>query len=367
MQRKILSLFIIILITLCSCSQNEHDTPLDIVPAPSKEVLSIPVNSKFEVHFIDVGQADATLLLCDNQTMLIDGGNPDDSNVIAAYLKKLSIKHLDFIICSHAHDDHVGGLSSALSVSTVGRIFAPKTENDIRSYRNFKRKVSEQNLEIENPSSGDSFDFGISNVLFLGPVHENTDNLNNTSIMIKITYGNTSFLFTGDAEHEEELSVIEQGYDLSADVLKVGHHGSAYSTTYMFLREIMPKYGIISVGKHNSYGHPTEQTLSRLNDANVSVYRTDIHGDIIVSSDGKNITVQTQKNNNAKFNEVEMPTQASEPSRYIGNKKSKKFHFPECSSVNVMKESNKVFFNCSRDEIISDGFVACQEGAENVV
>ena len=356
------------IISLCSCmipSSDISDVPeapdtVNITQNISTESIDIPESSKFEVHFIDVGQADAALLLCDDETMLIDGGNPDDSNLIAAYLKKLNIDHLDFLICSHAHDDHVGGISGALSVATAGKVFAPQTENDIRSYISFKKKVSAQNLKIENPVLGDTFDFGRSKVLFLGPVHETTDNLNNTSIMMKITYGNTSFLFTGDAEHEEELSVIEQGYDLSADVLKVGHHGSSYSTSYLFLRKIMSKYGVISVGKHNPYGHPSEQTISRLNDADVAVYRTDLQGDIIFSSDGKNISVKTQKNSTLSDEPTDAQKQTTEPMKYIGNKNSMKFHYPECSSVTAMKESNKVYFNCSRDEIISAGFIPCQ-------
>jgi len=363
-----LMLSLIMIISLCSCtvSPSEHSVVsvepnmVNITQDPTRESIDIPESSKFEVHFIDVGQADATLLLCDDKTMLIDGGNPDDSNLIVAYLKKLNIEHLDFLICSHAHDDHVGGISGALSVATAGKVFAPKTENDIRSYINFKKKVSAQNLKIENPLSGETFAFGRSKVLFLGPVHEATENLNNTSIMIKITYGNTSFLFTGDAEHEEELSVIEQGYDLSADVLKVGHHGSSYSTSYLFLRKIMPKYGVISVGKHNSYGHPSEQTISRLNDADVAVYRTDLQGDIIFSSDGKNISVKTQKNSTLSDEPADAQKQTTEPMKYIGNKNSMKFHYPKCSSVKAMKESNKIYFNCSRDEIISDGFIPCQ-------
>ena len=364
MQIKIFSILLsfVMVFSMCSCTvpqSDVSDTPdsQNISENISQDISILPESSMFEAHFIDVGQADATLLLCDDKTMLIDGGNPEDSNLIVSYLKKLDIKHLDYLICSHAHDDHVGGLSGALSVVTVGKVYAPKTENDIKSYQNFKKKVSEQNLKIETPTAGNTFNFGRSTVLFLGPVKEDSDNLNNTSIMMKITYGNTSFLFTGDAEHDEELSVIEQGYDLSADVLKVGHHGSSYSSTYLFLREIMPQYVIISVGKNNSYGHPSEQTLSRLNDADVQVYRTDTHGDIILSSDGNNITVKTEKKPDSS--PLLSDTKTAESMQYIGNTNSKKFHFPDCSSVSAMKETNKVFFNCSRDEIVSEGFVPC--------
>lgn len=323
---------------------------------------NIGADSKFEVHYLDVGQADASLILCDNKTMLIDGGNPGDSSLIAAYLKKLNISHLDYIICSHAHDDHVGGLPGALSVATAGKVYAPITENDIKAYQSFKSKVASQGLTITNPSPGDTFQFGSSTVLFLGPVHENVSDLNDTSIVLKITYGDTSFLFTGDAERDEEQSILAQNYDLSATVLKVGHHGSGDSTTYPFLREIMPEYGIISVGENN-YGHPTEETLSRLRDADVKVYRTDMQGDIIVSSNGKTVNIKTVKNQSidtnptVKESEPLYPAPNDTPSqKYIGNKNTKKFHYPSCYSLPY--EKNRVYFN-SRSEAINSGYSSC--------
>lgn len=245
----------------------------------------------FAVHFIDVGQADASLVICDGKTMLIDGGNRADSSLIATYLKKQNIDFLDYVICTHAHEDHVGGLSGALATVKAGCVYAPKTTSDSKAYTNFTQKVREQGLTIQHPSPGTTLSLGSSNVMFLGPITEDTDELNNTSIVLKITYGSTSFLFTGDAERDEEQDIINAGYDLSADVLKVGHHGSHSSTSYVFLREVMPKYAIISVGKDNSYGHPTDEVLSRLHDADATVYRTDILGDIIVTSDGSTVTV----------------------------------------------------------------------------
>ena len=288
--------------TISVNSVSETTKPLtDTPPKPKQDDnLIIPgPDSRFEVHFLDVGQADAALILSDNETMLIDGGNPGDSSLIAAYLKKNNITHLDYVICSHAHNDHVGGLPGALSVADVSNVYAPKTENDIKAYRSFKAKTNAHGLAIKNPVPGESVIFGSSKVTFLGPVNENSSDLNNTSIVLKISYGETSFLFTGDAEREEEQSILAQNYDLSATVLKVGHHGGNTSTTYPFLREIMPEYAIISVGK-NGYGHPDENTLSRLRDAEVKVYRTDMHGDIIAISDGKTVVIKTKRTPNEK-------------------------------------------------------------------
>ena len=247
-------------------------------------------DAALSVHYIDVGQADAALLFSGGKTMLVDGGNREDSNLIAAYLKKHSVSHLDYVICTHAHEDHVGGLSGALSVSSAGEIFAPKTEADTKVYKNFKTKAKEQGVAVKNPSPGESFTFGESTAEFLGPVTEKTDELNNTSLVLKVTCGEKSFLFTGDAERDEELSIIDAGYDVSATVLKVGHHGSNSSTSYPFLREVMPEIAVISVGKNNDYGHPDDKVLTRLRDAGVTVFRTDELGDIIIETDGKNIS-----------------------------------------------------------------------------
>lgn len=255
----------------------------------------IPENSNFEVHFIDVGQADSALIECDGETMMIDGGNVADSNVVAAYLKKEDVTELNYVVCSHAHEDHVGGLSGALSVTKADNIYAPKTKANTKAYKNFKKKAEEQNVEIKHPNVGDKIQLGSSTVEFLGPVDENGKDLNSTSIVLKIIYGNTSFLFTGDAESDEEEEILNSGADLKSTVLKVGHHGSRTSTSYPFLREVMPQYAVISVEKGNSYGHPNEDTLSKLSDAGVEVYRTDESGDIVMTSDGNSISITTSK------------------------------------------------------------------------
>ena len=252
----------------------------------------IPENSNFEVHFIDVGQADSALIECDGETMMIDGGNVADSNVVAAYLKKEDVTELNYVVCSHAHEDHVGGLSGALSVTKADNIYAPKTEANTKAYKNFKKKAVRFNAL---PNIGDESQLGSSTVEFLGPVDENGKDLNSTSIVLKITYGNTSFLFTGDAESDEEEEILNSGADLKSTVLKVGHHGSRTSTSYPFLREVIPQYAVISVEKGNSYGHPNEETLSKLSDAGVEVYRTDESGDIVMTSDGNSISITTSK------------------------------------------------------------------------
>lgn len=364
-----LMLIISMIISLTACMPKEHvlnnnspdsadNTITEVVSSDatltqSGENIAQDSNSKFEVHFIDVGQADAALIFSDSETMLIDGGNVDDSSLIVSYLKKHNITHLNYIVCTHAHEDHVGGLSGALSIATADKIFAPKTESDIKAYKNFKAKVAARGCTIENPKPGEFLKFGSSTVLFLGPVHENVSDINDTSIILKITYGETSFLFTGDAEREEEQSILSQNYNLSSTLLKVGHHGSADSTTYPFLREIMPELAIISVGENN-YGHPTEETLSRLHDAGVKVYRTDLHGDIIVSSNGKSVNIETERNQNIDTNDA---PSIKDNQKYIGNIKSKKFHLSSCHSLPY--EKNRIYFK-TKEEAIDLGYSSCR-------
>lgn len=344
-----------------------------------EEPEEVPVeNSTFEVHFIDVGQADASLVLCDGKAMLIDGGNSEDSSLIYSYLKNKGISHLDYIVATHGHEDHVGGLSGALNYATVGTALCSVKDYDSEAFEDFVKYLGKQNKEIEVPSVGDTFKLGSASVEIVGVDGTNTDH-NNTSIVLRIVYGETSFLFTGDAEREAEQTILSSGYELGSTVLKVGHHGSENSTTYPFLREIMPEYAVISVGENNSYGHPTEDALSRLRDADVKVFRTDLQGTVICVSDGTTVSFTVDRNEDAdtlapKEPEVlEAPPVVEEPvvepepeepqavgTNYVGNKNSYKFHYDWCGSVKKMKESNKYYYTGTRDEMIAKGYEPCK-------
>ena len=257
-----------------------------------EENVVLPENSTFSVKFIDVGQADAALIECDGHYMLIDGGNKDDSSLMYSLLERQNISHLDIVVGSHAHEDHIGGLSGALNFATTDLVLCPVTEHDSVAFRDFKKYAIENGNGIVVPEVGDTYNLGSATITILG-ANANEDD-NNRSIILKVKYGKTSFLFTGDAEREAEQAVLNSDVDLSATVLKVSHHGSADSTTYPFLREVMPEYAVISVEKNNDYNHPSESVLSRLSDADVKIYRTDLYGDIIFTSDGENITVSVE-------------------------------------------------------------------------
>lgn len=361
-----------------STSENEagSETPTAI---PETQ---IPVNSTFSIRFIDVGQADAALVECDGHYMLIDGGNKEDSSLIYSLLKKESIQHLDIVVGTHAHEDHIGGLPGALNYATADITLCPVSYYDSDAFEDFKKYADLNGGGITVPDVGDSYSLGSSVIEVLG-VNAGEDT-NDTSIVLRIDYGTTSFLFTGDAERNAEQAMLNSGADLSATVLKVGHHGSDTSTTYPFLREIAPQYAVISVGKGNSYGHPTEDTLSRLRDADVKVYRTDLQGTIVCTSDGKNVVFTVDRNENADTlapqqpvvekpvaqtpppvvvpqNPVKEEPAVEEPVSmdYIGNKNTKKFHYPSCGSVKKMKESNKYYYSGTRDAIVSQGYEPC--------
>lgn len=355
--------------------------------------------SSFQVDFINVGQGDAALVQCDGHYMLIDGGDSKQSSLIYSYLKQQSITHLDYIVATHPDADHIGGLSGALNYATVGIAFSPVTEHDTKTFRSFLKYLTKQDVPITVPVAGDVFNLGSATVTVLGPTSVSEDS-NNSSIVLRIVYGNTSFLFTGDAEEAEEKAILNSKRTVSSTVLKVGHHGSNASTKYQFLRAVSPQYAVISVGAKNIYGHPTENTLSRLRDAGAITYRTDLQGHIICTSDGTNVLFSPQKNPDvatlaeagagqnqpaAQTRSATTPSEktatpakddptipAAEPAAtsvvatpvvtasYVLNTNTKKFHTASCGSVKQMSDKNKAFFEGSRDEVVALGYDPCK-------
>jgi competence protein ComEC len=314
----------------------------------------------FAMHFIDVGQALSVLITCDGESMIYDGGNVADGSTVVAYLQKQGVTELKYVFNSHAHEDHVGGLAGVLAKFPAQHVYAPVTEASTTCFQNFVKYARQQGLEIEVPTVGTVWQLGSATVRLVGPVSTFSDT-NNTSLVLRIDYGSTSFLLTGDMEQEAEKALVESGADLKVDVLQVGHHGSETSSSYFFLNAVLPAVGVISVGEGNSYGHPHESALSRLRDAEVDIYRTDLQGDVVIYSDGKNYTIATE--HTASDTELNPTlTDKSESSgtgaagAYIGNKKSKKFHLPTCP--NLPAEQNQVLFS-SYDAATAEGYTPC--------
>lgn len=330
---RVLSLLLSLLLALTGCQPEAR-------PAG-------PVEGTLEVHFIDVGQADAALVLCGGASMLIDGGNVADSSLIVSYLADQGVERLDYVVDTHAHEDHVGGLAGALAKYGAGHVYAPVTEYGSKAFGDFLHYAG----GVEVPVPGDSWTVGEAAVTVLGPV-EAYDETNDTSIVLRLDFGETSFLFTGDMEREAEADLLDSGADVAADVLKVGHHGSDTSTSYPFLRAVAPETAVISVGEGNSYGHPTEAVLSRLRDAETALYRTDMQGTVVAVSDGKDISFTVEKNKDAVTN----PTAENREDHYIGNLRSKVFHRPSCSGLPA--EENQTDFG-TREEAVDAGYAPC--------
>lgn len=344
--KKLLSVFLLLalLVTLTGCPPLDKNEP--------------PQDSGYlKVHYIDVGQADAMLLECNGEFILIDGGNVADSSLVVSYLQRQGVTELLAVICSHAHEDHVGGLPGALAVFRTYHVYAPTRTYSSQCFDDFVRYTDQQDLEITIPTPGEYLLFGGATVTFLGPTQSYADP-NNTSLVVRVDYGETSFLFTGDMETQAENDMLEywgEDYDWCVDVLKVGHHGSETSTGYRFLRAVMPIYGVISVGQGNSYGHPHELPLSRLEQAGVILYRTDDLGTIIATSNGSQVTFTWEKAQGGP-SVPPAPDPTVPPSIYIGNKNSKVLHKPHCSSL--PKEENRVEFD-SYEEAIEAGYRPC--------
>lgn len=311
--------------------------------------VSIPDNSQgLTVHYLDVGQADSILVQCDGQNLLIDGGNVEDSDLVVAYLLDQNVTTLDYVVNTHAHEDHVGGLPAVLAVFETKEVWCPVESYDSKCFSDFLYYVDQQDLSLVCPAPGSSYPLGGAQITVLGPVEEDYDT-NNSSIVLRVDYGSTSFLFTGDAETEAEHDILDAGYNVRTTVLKVGHHGSSTSTGYQWLRETAPTYAVISCGTGNSYGHPHEEVLSRLRDADVTLYRTDLQGHIVCTSDGSQLTFRTEKTA-----AVTNPTEKTQT--LIGNQNSKKFHRDTCSGL--PKENNRVYFD-SYEDAVEAGFTPC--------
>ena len=323
---------------------------------PADTSVMAPAESTgLTVYYLDVGQADAAVLLCDGQVMMIDGGNAGDSDFIYAWLERSGIDQIDIMVCSHSHEDHVGGLSGALNYAQVTSAYAPVDDADTKVFRSFVRYLDEQDVTITIPDAGDTVALGGAKVEFLGPV-EDYDDPNNTSLVLRVTYGETSFLFTGDMETTAEEDLLDAYWDLSATVLKVGHHGSDTSSSMEFLQAVDPAYAVISVGEDNEYGHPMPVVLERLSSMAVPVYRTDELGTICCVSDGKTLTFTAEQNEDLSTY-TPTPSKPSAPAaQYIGNRNTEKFHRTDCSKL--PDEENRVIFD-SRQAAVDAGYSPC--------
>ena len=266
----------------------------------SEENPLINVDGNLQIHFIDVGQADSILIKQDNNYMLIDGGNNEDGDMLVKYLKEQGVEKLDYIIATHPHEDHIGGLDDVLNEFDTDLVLMPDKITTTKTFEDFllaiKNRQDVKNKNGENvtlkkvPKLEEKYNLGNASFVIYAPNSSSYDELNNYSIVIKLSFGNNTFLFTGDAEKLSEKEMLDKNYDLKADVLKIGHHGSSTSTSDEFLEAVSPKYAVLSVGEDNSYNLPKKTVMDKFKNNNIPVYRTDEQGTIILNSDGTNIT-----------------------------------------------------------------------------
>lgn len=272
--------------------QVESNNPIFENNKPSDDVSEILSESLLKVHYINVGQGDSSFVeLPTGETILIDAGIPSQGYVVTNYIKGLGYTDIDYVVATHPHNDHIGGLPTVLESFKVGKFYMPNKEHTSSIFMTMLTAVQSNGCKAVYAKSGLSvIDEGNLKVNFVAPVSSGYSDLNNYSAVLRISYDKSSFLFTGDVEDIVESELISSGQTITADVLKVGHHGSGYSSTASFLKAVKPKYAIISVG-NNSYGHPTPEALTRLDDIGAKIYRTDEVGTIVVTTDGKTYTL----------------------------------------------------------------------------
>lgn len=266
------------------------------IPVPFIYHPFVPNDSgDVSVQFIDVGQGDSIFIHDHDTNVLIDAGENDKGAVVVEYLRDQGINDIDIAIGTHPHSDHIGGLDTVMENIPVTTLLLPVIPDSMipttKTYQDVLTTAQAQNVNVVFAQPGTSYPLSSGTLDILGPIGT-YDDLNSYSIVSRFSYGNTSFLFTGDMEKDAETDLIEAGVDLHATVLKLGHHGSNTSSSAAFLKAVGAEYYAVCVGEDNSYGHPSQEVLNRLDDA--PVYRTDADGSIIFSTDGNTIEVQTE-------------------------------------------------------------------------
>lgn len=268
-------------------------------PMPKPKELEEAPRETLEVHYLDVGQGESILIRGPEKTVLIDAGENEQGDLVVSYLREQEIEAIDYVIGTHPHADHIGGMAKVLGRMPVGDVILPVIPDDIvpatASYTRMLEAIADQDLMITPAEAGDTYPLGDGAVLtILGPVGE-YDDLNNMSVVCRVDYGDTSFVFTGDAEKESEGDMLEAGHIQQATVLNLGHHGSKTSTSKSFLQAVAPQVTVLSCGQDNRYGHPHRDVVERVEEMGARVLRTDLDGTILLISDGKSIGIQVEK------------------------------------------------------------------------
>lgn len=311
-------------------------------------------SDKLVVHFIDVGQGDSTFIEFPNgETSLIDAGTKKNGDKVVSYLENLNITNIDYLIATHPHEDHIGGLPEIIRNFSIGKVYMPDRTANTLIFEELLKEIQNKDLKIEMSKAGDLLidEEGLK-FITLAPNSNDYSNTNDFSIVTKIEYVDKSFLITGDAEKASELDMVDNKYNLKSDVLRVGHHGGRTSSNEEFLEKVNPDYSIISLGKDNTYGHPHKETISRLDEVGTKIMRTDELGDIVIVSDGESLTFP-DKIVTESLKESDQNQEKHNGNYYVGNKNTKVYHSKDCGLL--PKEENQIIFE-SIEEAEDSGY-----------
>lgn len=369
---KMLVLLISVLfLAACGTSVKPDDTTTTFTEEPSKtdEI------SKMQVHFIDVGQGDATLVICDGEAMLIDAGDNTKGTKIQSYMSKQGVKNLKYLVLTHPDADHIGAADVIVTKFDIDNVFMSDYTKDNQTYRELIQALDNKNYKWSTPDVGSTYTLGSATFTIIAP-NKQYEDPNNASVGLLLQNGDNKFLFTGDAEEDAEADIVANGINIDCDVYKAGHHGSKTASTKVLLDAATPEFVVVSCEEGNSYGHPHAEVMNNFRSMGMKLFRTDEQGSIVATSDGTEITwncapteswkagESTESANTSSANtgnttkaseaaENELETEQAQDEYVIGNKNTKAFHRPTCSRL--PKPKNQVIFN-SREDALAAGY-----------
>lgn len=361
-------LWTVIFLLLAGCGSANVVNPSEVSSYGTMQQKEAETNESTEktggtlqVHYIDVGQGDATLLICDGEAMLIDGGNNDKGTALQSYLNSQNVTSLKYVIGTHPDADHIGGLDVVITKFDCEMVLLPEEEKDTATYRDVIEAIDYRGSKKVTPAVGEVYTLGSAEFTIVGPTEESSDS-NDNSIALVLRHGENGFYFEGDSSETAEENIINTGIDLHSNVYMAGHHGSKTSSSDAILAEVEPDYAVISVGEENSYGHPNAEVLNKLRQRGVEVFRTDEQGTIVAKSDGENLTWNTVSSDSwqagepmgAESDSTSFSAQTQDNIVHI-TKSGKKYHSAGCTylessdiELDLQKAKERGYTPCSK-------------------